>query len=91
MHLPSPSGDSKSPWGPVGELSALAMTLALCVIIGLVGGRWLGKKLGSEDVGTLAGVAFGVVAAGYELRRVARRLQRYTDSARRDRDGGADG
>ena len=92
MDLRPPSGDPKSLWGPVGEVTSLAMTLAICVIVGLVGGRWIGKKLGSQDVGTLAGVAFGVTAAGYELRRVVRRLERFArnDSGTDADEGGAD-
>ena len=95
MNLRPPSGDGKSPWGPVGELTPLAMTLAICVVLGLLGGRWIGRKLGSEDAGTLAGVAFGVAAAGYELRRVVRRLERYSrptqPSDRRDEGEADDG
>ena len=85
-----PPGTSKSGWAAVGELTSLAMTLAICVLIGLLGGRWIGRKLGAEDAGTLGGVAFGVVAAGYELRRVALRLERKTrqQTERRERDAG---
>lgn len=82
-----PPGDTKSGWAAVGEVTSLATTLAICVLIGLLGGRWIGKKLGSEDVGILAGVAFGVVAAGYELRRVVLRLER---RAKRDGDDAED-
>ncbi|MBT3266944.1 AtpZ/AtpI family protein [Candidatus Poribacteria bacterium] len=87
-----PPGAPRGGWAAVGELTSLAMTLAICVLIGLLGGRWIGRKLGAEDAGTLGGVAFGVVAAGYELRRVALRLERKTrdETRRRERDG-ADG
>ena len=76
-------GDSKRGLAAAGDLTSLAMTLAICVLVGLLGGRWIGQKLGSEDAGTLGGVAFGVVAAGYELRRVLRRLERRSGSAPR--------
>lgn len=77
---------AKSRWVAVGDVTSLGMTLAICVMVGLFGGRWIGRKLGAEDVGVLAGVAFGVVAAGYELRRVIIRLERQAKRDQRERD-----
>ena len=69
------SGDSgKSPWSGAGEVSSLAMTFALAVLIGSFGGNWIGGKLGHEDAGLLIGLAFGTVAAILELYRTAQRM-----------------
>lgn len=68
--------ESPSFWSLVGELSSLALTLALCVFIGFLAGRWLGRRFGSEDVGVLVGLAVGITAAGVELARGVQRLKR---------------
>jgi len=56
-------------------MSSLALTLAFCVLIGFLVGRWVGKRLGHEDVGVLGGMAVGIAAAGVELARSLRRLR----------------
>ena len=50
-----------------GEAVSLAMTLAVCVLIGFLAGRWIGGKLGNADLGTVVGLMIGVFAAAWEL------------------------
>ncbi len=50
------------------------MTLAVCVLIGFLGGRWIGGKLGNADLGTVVGLMIGVVAAAWELIKTVRKM-----------------
>ena len=63
-----------SSWGAAGEVSSLATTFAFAVLIGVFGGRWVGAKLGHEDIGLLVGLTLGTAAAFLELARVVRRI-----------------
>lgn len=80
----SDNEESPSFWSLVGELSSLALTLAFCVLIGFLAGRWLGRRLGNEEVGILGGLAVGITAAGVELARSTRRLKRFSISSRKN-------
>jgi hypothetical protein len=60
----------------VGDMSSLALTLALCVLLGFLAGKWVGKRFGHEDIGVLGGMAVGITAAGVELARSVKRLNR---------------
>ncbi|MDE0021148.1 MAG: AtpZ/AtpI family protein [Candidatus Poribacteria bacterium] len=57
-----------------GEAVSLAMTLAVCVLIGFIGGRWIGGKLGNADLGTVIGLMIGVFAAAWELIKTVRKM-----------------
>ncbi len=57
-----------------GEAVSLAMTLAVCVLIGFLGGRWIGGKLGNADLGTVIGLMIGVFAAAWELIKTVRKM-----------------
>lgn len=57
-----------------GEAVSLAMTLAVCVLIGFLGGRWIGGKLGNADLGTVVGLMIGVFAAAWELIKTVRKM-----------------
>ena len=71
-----------------GEVSSLAMTFALAVLIGLFGGKWLGAKLGHEQVGLLVGLALGTTAAFLEVVRTARRMSDATPTKAVKHDDG---
>ncbi|GIX05829.1 MAG: hypothetical protein KatS3mg115_0232 [Candidatus Poribacteria bacterium] len=77
----------KSQWVKLSEYSALALTLAFCVLLGLFGGRWIGRKLGNEEVGTLVGLLIGIAAAGVELYRAVREIDRFYGVLRRTGKG----
>ncbi len=84
-----------SSWGVAGEVSSLATTFAFAVLIGVFGGKWLGAKLGHEDVGLLVGLILGTTAAFLELARVVRRFgaRRAAEHPQHDegRDNGSTG
>ncbi len=59
-----------------GDLMSLGMVFPLCIVLGWLGGRWIGRKLGFGDIGALVGLAWGIAAAFWELYKTARRLER---------------
>lgn len=62
-------------------LSSLGIEIALFTVLGLYGGQWLDRKLGTTWL-LYAGLALGMAGAGRSLYRVARSLER---DAERDR------
>jgi hypothetical protein len=64
------SGDGIS----YADMLGLGVSLAVAVVIPLLLGLWLGGAAGAQTVGVLAGVALGIVAAGFVL---YLRLRRY--------------
>ncbi len=64
--------------GPSGPQFASATHLAyfipLAVIFGMLIGRWLGAKWGHPQGGLLAGFAWGLATAGWEVWKVSRRM-----------------
>ena len=68
--VPSQSGDGISN----AEMLGLGLYLAIAVAVPLVAGWQLGGLAGAPTLGVLAGVALGIVAAGWI---VYLRLRRY--------------
>jgi ATP synthase protein I len=58
---------------------SVGIELALSTVIGLLGGRWLDGKLGTEPWLMLLGLVLGVVAGFRSLIRAARRATRETE------------
>ena len=56
------------------RLLGLGWFVALCIVIGAVGGIWLDKLSGLTPLFTLLGVLFGTVAAFYGLYKMVRPL-----------------
>ena len=63
----------KQDWKGVGSYGAVGLEVVLSVAVGLLGGSWLDKRLGTGPWLTLVGVAYGVAAAARALYRAARR------------------
>ncbi|MDA1193189.1 MAG: AtpZ/AtpI family protein [Candidatus Poribacteria bacterium] len=74
----------------VGELTSLAMTLALCVLIGYGGGKWIGGKFDHETTGILVGLGVGIAAATLEITRVIKRFYGSTSHKRAKDEGSSD-
>jgi F0F1-type ATP synthase assembly protein I len=53
--------NQQSPSG--GELIGLAISLALAVVVPLVGGLWIDSAAHSSPLGVVAGLLLGIVAA----------------------------
>jgi len=51
-------------WKGVGSYATVGLELALSVLVGLFGGRWLDQKLGTHGWLTVIGLGFGI-AAGF--------------------------
>ena len=68
--------DSPSPWKSLGELSTIGITLVLSTVIGLVGGYYLDRWLGTSPWLTMVGLLFGIAAGFVSLIRAVRRSNR---------------
>jgi ATP synthase protein I len=71
-----------SAWKALGQLSTVGLTLVVATVIGLAGGYYLDRWLGTSPWLTLVGLLFGIVAGFVNLFRTVKR-------AERDIDGGA--
>lgn len=62
-------------WKALGSYGTLGMEIALSVVVGLFGGQWLDKKLGTHWL-TWVGFAYGLAAAGRAIYRAVRKSNR---------------
>jgi ATP synthase protein I len=76
----APSGD-QSAWRALGELSAVGIALVLATVIGLAGGYYLDRWLGTSPWLTLIGLGFGIAAGFVNLFRTVNRAERKIDDA----------
>ena len=60
----------------LGSLSTIGLELGLSIALGLLGGRWLDEKLGTEPWLQWIGFSLGLAAGALILYRVVRRAQR---------------
>ena len=58
------------------DLASIGITLVLAIVIGFFGGKWIGGKLGSADIGSYVGFAIGVAAGFLEMFRSVTRWNR---------------
>lgn len=49
-------------WKGTGRYSTVGLELALSILLGLFGGRWMDQKLGTAPWLTLTGIGFGTAA-----------------------------
>ena len=49
------------------DLASIGITLALAIVIGYFGGKWIGGKLGNADIGSYIGFALGTAAGFIEM------------------------
>jgi ATP synthase protein I len=74
----APSGEP-SAWKALGELSTIGITLVLCTVIGLAGGYYLDRWLGTSPWLTLIGLGLGIAAGFVNLFRSVKRAERNVD------------
>jgi len=74
--------DEQSAWKSLGELSTVGMTLVLATVIGLAGGYYLDKWLGTSPWLTLIGLGFGIAAGFVNLFRTVNRAGRKVDDGK---------
>jgi F0F1-type ATP synthase assembly protein I len=70
-------------WKGTGRYATVGLELAASVLIGLFGGQWLDKKLGTHGILTLVGLAYGVAAAVRVVWRALKSANRDADEAER--------
>ena len=74
----APPGE-KSTWKALGELSSLGVAMVLATIIGLAGGYYADRWLGTSPWFTLIGLGFGIAAGFVILFRSAKAAERELD------------
>jgi ATP synthase protein I len=73
--------DSGPAWKSVGELASIGMAMVLATVIGLAGGYFLDRWLGTSPWLTLAGLGFGIAAGFVSLFRAVKAAERRLDDA----------
>jgi ATP synthase protein I len=74
----APPGE-KDAWKALAELSAIGMTMVLSTVIGLAGGYFLDRWLGTKPWLTLIGLGFGIAAGFVSLFRSVKKAERNLD------------
>jgi ATP synthase protein I len=74
----APSGDQGA-WKALGELSTVGLTLVIATVIGLVGGYYADRLLGTSPWLLLLGLALGIAAGFVNLFRSVSRADRDLD------------
>ena len=74
----APPGE-QSTWKALGELSSLGLAMVLATLIGLAGGYYADRWLGTSPWLLLLGLGFGIAAAFVILFRSARSAERSLD------------
>jgi ATP synthase protein I len=67
------------------RMASVGIELSVSTVIGLLGGRWLDGKLGTDPWLMILGLLLGVVAGFRSLIRAARRASQATSSQNADR------
>jgi F0F1-type ATP synthase assembly protein I len=70
-------------WKALGNYGTLGLEIALSVVVGLFGGQWLDKKLGTGGWLTWIGFAYGLAAAGRAIYRAVRKSTREAEELER--------
>jgi ATP synthase protein I len=80
LHMAPPR--EPSPWKGLAELTSIGMTMVVCTVIGLAGGYFGDRWLGTTPWLTLGGLLLGIVAGFVSLFRSVKGAERELD----DRD-----
>jgi ATP synthase protein I len=74
----APSGE-QSAWKALGELSTIGLALVIATVLGLAGGYYLDRWLGTSPWLTLIGLVFGIAAGFVNLFRSVKRAEKNVD------------
>jgi ATP synthase protein I len=77
----APSGE-KGAWKALGELSSIGLTLVVATVIGLVGGYYVDRWLGTTPWLLMVGLVLGIAAGFVNLFRSVKRAERDLDDSR---------
>ena len=78
----APGGDPA--WRSLGELASVGITLVVATVLGLAGGYWLDRWLGTSPWLMLVGLLFGITAGFVNLFRSAKRAERQMSKSDHD-------
>lgn len=67
------------------DLASIGITLALAIVIGWFGGKWIGGKLGNAEIGSYIGFVLGVAAGFMEMFRSIARWNRKMERMEKQR------
>ena len=67
------------------DLASIGITLALAIVIGYFGGKWIGGKLGNADIGSYIGFGLGTAAGFIEMFRSVARWNRQMERMEKKR------
>ena len=67
------------------DLASIGITLALAIVIGYFGGKWIGGKLGNADIGSYIGFVLGTAAGFIEMFRSIARWNRKMERMEKQR------
>ena len=73
-----------SAWKGIGRYSTVGLDLALSVLVGLFGGQWLDRKLGTGHWLTVVGLAFGIAAGARFVWRALQAANREAEEQERE-------
>ena len=68
--------DDRSPTAKAMSITSQITTIGLLAILPIVIGNWLDNWLGTKPLFILVGVVLGFVAAGFQLTRLVRKLEK---------------
>ncbi|PYN38035.1 MAG: hypothetical protein DME01_03580 [Candidatus Rokuibacteriota bacterium] len=77
----APSGDQGA-WKALGELSSIGLVLVVATVIGLVGGYYADRLLGTTPWLLLVGLGLGIAAGFVNLFRSVSRADRELDDTK---------
>jgi ATP synthase protein I len=77
----APPGE-QSTWKALGQLSSIGFALVIATVIGLGGGYWLDRWLGTAPWLMLIGLGLGIAAGFVNLFRSVKRAERELDDSK---------
>jgi ATP synthase protein I len=77
----------RSSWREVGAYAQLGTTFVMCVVVGLVGGYYADRWLGTEPSLLLVGLGLGIAAGFWNFYRAIKALSHMADDERHEPDG----
>ena len=57
----------ENPWIAAARFLGIGWLIVLCILGGLLGGRWIGQQLDNEAVFTMLGLGVGMIMGGYGI------------------------
>jgi ATP synthase protein I len=70
------AGRDSSAWKGLAQLSAIGMTLVVATVVGLAGGYFLDRWLGTSPLFTIGGLLLGIAAGFVNLFRSVKAAER---------------